>query len=84
MRTWLPETMTTNSPASPARPASIFLEKSEAIVSRIREQLPEISTASDWFAESILNGRMVHIFGAGHSRIMTGRDVAALWLVSGV
>ena len=63
--------MTTNSPAAPASPASIFLEKSEAIVSRIREQLPEISTASDWFAESILNGRTVHIFGAGHSRIMT-------------
>ena len=27
-------------------------------------------TAADWFAESILAGRMVHVFASGHSRIM--------------
>ncbi len=29
-----------------------------------------ISQAADWFAESILRGRMVHLFGSGHSRIL--------------
>jgi len=32
--------------------------------------LPQIQTAADWFSHSILAGRMVHIFGSGHSRIM--------------
>src|SRR4249919_2838574 len=27
-------------------------------------------TAADWFAKTILAGRMVHVFGSGHSRIM--------------
>src|SRR6266550_3896029 len=34
------------------------------------EKLPAISQAADWFAASILAGRMVHVFGSGHSRIM--------------
>lgn len=29
-----------------------------------------ISQTADWFAESILAGRMVHVFGSGHSRIL--------------
>ena len=29
-----------------------------------------IHTAADWFAGTILAGRMVHVFGSGHSRIM--------------
>src|SRR5205823_11905239 len=27
-------------------------------------------TAADWFSNTILGGRMVHVFGSGHSRIM--------------
>ncbi|MCB1124549.1 MAG: SIS domain-containing protein, partial [Verrucomicrobiae bacterium] len=30
-----------------------------------------IATAADWFAETILSGHMVHLFGSGHSRILT-------------
>src|SRR5712675_1605091 len=29
-----------------------------------------ILKAADWFAKTILAGRMVHVFGSGHSRIM--------------
>src|SRR4029434_3920529 len=29
-----------------------------------------IQRAADWFAQSILAGRMVQVFGSGHSRIM--------------
>ncbi len=29
-----------------------------------------IQTAADWFSGTILAGRMVHVFGSGHSRIM--------------
>ena len=37
---------------------------------KIGEQENQIQKAADWFAESILAGRMVHVFGSGHSRIM--------------
>jgi uncharacterized phosphosugar-binding protein len=36
----------------------------------IEKQSTEISKAATWFAETILAGRMVHVFGSGHSRIM--------------
>jgi len=32
--------------------------------------MPAIQRAAEWFAQSILAGRMVHVFGSGHSRIM--------------
>lgn len=32
-------------------------------------QLPAISVAADQFAKAILKGRLVHVFGTGHSRI---------------
>ena len=37
---------------------------------RIGEQEDQIQKAAGWFAKSILAGRMVHVFGSGHSRIM--------------
>lgn len=37
---------------------------------RVEQQLSEIRKAADWFAETILAGRMVHLFGSGHSRIL--------------
>jgi uncharacterized phosphosugar-binding protein len=51
-------------------PARRFLDRSREIVSRVEAQLPAIEQAADWFAASILAGRMVHVFGSGHSRIM--------------
>lgn len=47
-----------------------YLHHCEEIISRIRRQKNEIETAARWFADSIISGRMVHVFGSGHSRIM--------------
>ena len=47
-----------------------YLEKCRAIANRITEQEHEIQKAAQWFADSILSGRVVHVFGSGHSRIM--------------
>lgn len=49
---------------------SSYLDKCEHIVQTIRQQELEIQTAAGWFADTILAGRMVHVFGSGHSRIM--------------
>jgi uncharacterized phosphosugar-binding protein len=51
-------------------PAETFLERSRELVTTVAGQLPAIRTAADWFAQTILAGRMVHVFGSGHSRIM--------------
>jgi uncharacterized phosphosugar-binding protein len=50
--------------------AEKFLEKSVGILETVRKQLPEIGQAADLFAKTILDGRMVHLFGSGHSRIL--------------
>ena len=47
-----------------------YLQKCEEIIRKIRAQENEIKKVAGWFAESILAGRMVHVFGSGHSRIM--------------
>lgn len=51
-------------------PAEIFLERSRELVAAVAAQLAPIHTAADWFAQTIAAGRMVHVFGSGHSRIM--------------
>src|SRR5688572_3051197 len=56
-------------------PTQRYLEASEKILQRVRDQTPAIQQAADWCAETILAGRMVHVFGSGHSRIM----VEELW-----
>lgn len=48
-----------------------YLQKCAEIIEKIKAQRSEIETAAAWFAESILAGRAVHLFGSGHSRIMT-------------
>jgi uncharacterized phosphosugar-binding protein len=48
-----------------------YLDKCKAIIQKIADQKNKISTAAEWFAETIMAGRMVHLFGSGHSRIMT-------------
>ena len=47
-----------------------YLKKCQWIISRVSEQENEIQKAAKWFADSILSGRVVHVFGSGHSRIM--------------
>jgi uncharacterized phosphosugar-binding protein len=51
-------------------PAQNYLRLSRGLIDTVEAQLPQIRQAADWFAESILAGRMVHVFGSGHSRIM--------------
>ena len=51
-------------------PTQDYLEKSRGLIDTIAAQEDSIATAADWFAETILAGRMVHLFGSGHSRIM--------------
>src|SRR6516225_3241352 len=47
-----------------------YLDKCEGILSKVRSQKDKIRLAAQWFSDSILNGRVVHCFGSGHSRIM--------------
>jgi uncharacterized phosphosugar-binding protein len=51
-------------------PAREYLERSRRLVEVVERQIPEIERAARCFAETILAGRMVHVFGSGHSRIM--------------
>lgn len=55
---------------NPPCPALDYLERARALLATVEHQLPQIHQAADWFAASILAGRMVHVFGSGHSRIM--------------
>jgi uncharacterized phosphosugar-binding protein len=47
-----------------------YLQHSRKIIETVETQEKSIQQAAQWFAESILQGRMVHVFGSGHSRIM--------------
>jgi uncharacterized phosphosugar-binding protein len=47
-----------------------YLKKCIEITEKIKQQQHLVKQAAQWFAESILAGRMVHVFGTGHSRIM--------------
>jgi uncharacterized phosphosugar-binding protein len=51
-------------------PALDYLAKCRALVDAVEKQRDGIQQAADWFAATILAGRMVHVFGSGHSRIM--------------
>lgn len=51
-------------------PALEYLRCSREIVDVVESQIEAIGRAADWFSETILAGRMVHVFGSGHSRIM--------------
>jgi uncharacterized phosphosugar-binding protein len=51
-------------------PATDYLEKCRGLLAEVEAQLPSIQQAADWFAETIFAGRMVHVFGSGHSRIL--------------
>lgn len=47
-----------------------YLSKCRQIIDIVEKQSEEIRKAAALFAQSILSGRMVHVFGSGHSRIM--------------
>ena len=51
-------------------PANQYLQKCRELIDSVEQQIPAIAQAADWFAQAILAGRMVHVFGSGHSRIM--------------
>jgi uncharacterized phosphosugar-binding protein len=56
-------------------PLTDYLDACTGLIDRVRAQAQQIHTAADWCAASILAGRVVHVFGSGHSRIM----VEELW-----
>jgi uncharacterized phosphosugar-binding protein len=47
-----------------------YLQKCENIIRIISSQKKEIEQTAALFAQTILAGRMVHVFGTGHSRVM--------------
>lgn len=47
-----------------------FLHKSAEILEVVLQQQDKIRHAAQMFADTILAGRMVHVFGSGHSRIL--------------
>jgi uncharacterized phosphosugar-binding protein len=54
----------------PVSPSLEYLEHCRGIVQTVGNQFAAIQQAADWYAETILAGRMVHLFGSGHSRIL--------------
>jgi uncharacterized phosphosugar-binding protein len=51
-------------------PSEQYLDAARGLIETVRAQGEAIGRAADWFAATILAGRMVHVFGAGHSRIL--------------
>ena len=54
----------------PPSPASSYLERCRELIETVAAQDTLIRAAADRFAATILTGRMVHLFGSGHSRIL--------------
>ncbi len=51
-------------------PSADYLKQARELIDRVEAQKADIETAADWFTATILAGRMVHLFGSGHSRIL--------------
>ena len=51
-------------------PSANYLAQCRELITAVERQQAAIATAADWFAKTILAGRMVHLFGSGHSRIL--------------
>src|SRR5512132_385928 len=51
-------------------PTAEYLACCRELLECVAAQQPQLEQAADWFAASILAGRVVHVFGAGHSRIL--------------
>ena len=52
------------------KPTRDYLAQCERLIDAVRGQENAIEKAAEQFAQTILAGRMVHVFGSGHSRIM--------------
>src|SRR5438093_5666996 len=53
-----------------SQPFNDYLAQCRRLIEAVAAQERTIEQAADWFAQTILAGRMVHVFGSGHSRIM--------------
>ena len=51
-------------------PSLQYLEKCRGLIDVVAAQEDAIRRAAGWFAGTILAGRMVHVFGSGHSRML--------------
>jgi len=51
-------------------PTQDYLNKCKRILEVVSQQESDILKAAQMFSKTILAGRMVHVFGSGHSRIM--------------
>jgi uncharacterized phosphosugar-binding protein len=56
-------------------PTHDYLSQCRGLIDAVETQAASIEQAAGWFADTIIAGRMVHVFGSGHSRIM----VEELW-----
>ena len=51
-------------------PSEDYLSQCRGLIDTVAAQRAQVEQAADWFAATILAGRMVHLFGSGHSRIL--------------
>src|SRR5207302_1344772 len=51
-------------------PGAEYLSRCRELVAGVEKQQAALQQAADWFSKTILAGRMVHLFGSGHSRIL--------------
>jgi uncharacterized phosphosugar-binding protein len=51
-------------------PTTEYLAAAQKLIDAVAAQRAKIEQAADWFTATILAGRMVQVFGSGHSRIM--------------
>jgi uncharacterized phosphosugar-binding protein len=56
-------------------PIQTYLDRCGDLIECVRAQSDAMQQAAAWFAGTILAGRMVHVFGSGHSRML----VEELW-----
>src|SRR4026208_2408563 len=52
------------------QPTTDYLSQCKRLINVVAAQSSSIEKAAEWFSKTILAGRMVHLFGSGHSRIL--------------
>ena len=52
------------------QPGEVYLQRCRELIDIIQAQRAAIEISADWFTDTILADRMVHLFGSGHSRIL--------------
>lgn len=53
-----------------SQPTNDYLSQCRRLVEVVAAQGKAIEQTAEWFTQTILAGRMVHVFGSGHSRIL--------------